>query len=95
MSVGEMLEGSRAMAGGGSSNASWRDASFFVPSLPSMSVEEAGVGGSAGRGILVLSLKLACCGAATHEGLGWLRNMPRDMAKKEPGITFLNDSLVG
>jgi len=36
------------MAGGGSSKAIWRLVMSFVPSLPLMSVEEAGVGGSVG-----------------------------------------------
>lgn len=41
------------MAGSGSSNAIWSEESCFVPSFPWMSVEEAGVGGSAVRGMAV------------------------------------------
>lgn len=41
------------MAAGGSSKAICRDESCFVPSFPRMSVDEAGVGGSAARGMFV------------------------------------------
>lgn len=43
--------GGEARAGGGSSNDIWRGGRSLVPSLPVMSVEEAGVGGRFGCGI--------------------------------------------
>jgi hypothetical protein len=51
VSVGEMRPASWR-AGGGSSNATDREASFWVPSCPQMSPEEPGVGGKPGRGMV-------------------------------------------
>lgn len=51
-SVGEVLDESWTRAGGGSSKASCRAARSWTPSLPAMSVEEAGVGGRVGRGMV-------------------------------------------
>lgn len=52
VSEGETLEASCVKAAGGNSKASCSEARFLEPSWPFMSVEDAGVGGSVGRGIV-------------------------------------------
>lgn len=47
------------MAGSGSSKVIWREERCLVPSLAWMSVEEAGVGGSAARGMVVMGAAAA------------------------------------